>query len=270
MTGLAQLAWDCQGIADWGDKVVMMAWAEHVEDGTDLAYCSKETVAESLPGMGLSTVKRRTRRLLKDGWLIDTGERKQWTPDRWTPIFRVNTEKIEAAMGEPGVKMTRGSKRAGGQNDLQGSRSSTVSHTGSQAVTQASAFSPSRLARSAAESAVKPLGKPKTGKPKTNGGPGGRGNGGRACPRCGEAWRRDRNHDCPMAQSKPGNGRVYGEDENYIPSTEEMRAMDEYMEKAQREFEQEAWAPGGGTRADPDPPPAPEMDEQWRKDFGDD
>ena len=90
MTVLAQVVWDCPAIRGM-DKLVLMGWAEQVEDGMDVAYCSKTTVADFL-GVSLDSIKRRTHALVAGGWMVDTGGRKQWEPDCWTPVYRINLE----------------------------------------------------------------------------------------------------------------------------------------------------------------------------------
>jgi len=62
MTRLAQLVWNCRAIHGM-DKLVLMGWAEQVPDGSDLAYASKETVAEFLH-IGVSTIQRHTKSLV--------------------------------------------------------------------------------------------------------------------------------------------------------------------------------------------------------------
>ena len=120
MTVLAQVVWDCPAIRGM-DKLVLMGWAEQVEDGMDVAYCSKTTVADFL-GVSLDSIKRRTHALVAGGWMVDTGGRKQWEPDCWTPVYRINLEKlVELDFG--GANCTGGAEKAGVQIAPQGSGS---------------------------------------------------------------------------------------------------------------------------------------------------
>jgi hypothetical protein len=93
MTTLAQLVWDCTAIGGM-DKLVLMGWVEQVPDGDDLAYASKETVAECV-GVSGDTVFRHTKALVREGWLIATGGRKQWK-NGWTAVYQVNLELLMA------------------------------------------------------------------------------------------------------------------------------------------------------------------------------
>jgi hypothetical protein len=93
MTSLTQLVWDCKAIGGM-DKMVLMGWCDQVPDGSDLAYASKETVAECI-GVSEDTVLRRTKELVKGGWLIATGGKKQWKNIQ-TPIYQVNMELLMA------------------------------------------------------------------------------------------------------------------------------------------------------------------------------
>ena len=86
MTKLCEMIMECRAI-DIDDRVVLYGWAAQLEECNDMAYASKETVAEFLTPTSLSTLQRRTKRLVKLGLMVDTGERKQWRFG-WTPVYR--------------------------------------------------------------------------------------------------------------------------------------------------------------------------------------
>jgi hypothetical protein len=160
MTDLAQVAWDCKAIKGM-DKFVLMGWAEQVEDGMDVAYCSKTTVAGFL-GVSLASIKRHTHALVAGGWMVDTGEKKQWEPDCWTPVYRINLEKlVELDFGS--ANCTGGAEKAGVQIAPQGSGSRSGS--GSPSLTHPLASSSTSAAdlRSAAVTAT-----PKKGEARQN------------------------------------------------------------------------------------------------------
>jgi hypothetical protein len=203
MTALAQLVWDCRAIQGM-DKLVLMGWAEQVPDGSDLAYASKETVAERV-GVSDDTVLRRTKELVLGGWLIATGGRKRWT-NGWTPVYQVN---LELLMGKP--RNLRGAADCGRpQIAAQGSRFTGLS--GSLGLSSSS--SPSFSVSSGSGTGVPPAlllfppGKrekevkreektenrePRTVEPKPSPTPS-HGRRHRTCPDCGETLQRDVNH----------------------------------------------------------------------------
>src|ERR1017187_7444784 len=73
------------------DRLVLWGWAAQLPEDGDTLTASKETVAEFL-FVSLNTVKRRTKSLLKAGWMVDTGERKTWS-DGWIPVYRIDVQK---------------------------------------------------------------------------------------------------------------------------------------------------------------------------------
>jgi hypothetical protein len=190
MTELAQLIWGCQAIKGV-DRLVLMGWAEQVADDADVAYCSKTTVGNFL-GLSLDTIKRRTQALVIGGWMVDTGERKQWEPDCWTPVYRINLEKL-ADLDFGGANCTGesgGANKAGVQIAPQGSNSGSRSSslTYSLALSRATATDLRSVVRQSKEGLSQ---KPKTQnlKPKTpvkN----------KTCPKCGVPWSRDKGHFC--------------------------------------------------------------------------
>jgi biotin operon repressor len=91
MTTLCQLIMECRAIKGI-DRLVLYGWAAQLEEGNDTLFCSKETVAESI-GVSDDTVLRRTQALVKAGWLIETGEQKQWEFAR-TPVRIINVPVI--------------------------------------------------------------------------------------------------------------------------------------------------------------------------------
>lgn len=208
MTGLAQLVWDCRTIGGM-DKLVLMGWAEQVPDGSDLAYASKETVAELLE-LGISTVKRHTKALLKRGVLVDTLGRKNWEHG-WTPIFQVN---LESLMVNPS-KLTGFPDKQAVQIDPQGSNGSRFSVSSSCSPSPSGGFS-SFCSESSGQEPVagksKEVGKTENRKPQTvepKPSPEPTPNllaqrKGKSCPDCKEPMRRDVNHflNCPVAKGR--------------------------------------------------------------------
>jgi hypothetical protein len=165
---------------------------------TSLSMPSKATVGEYI-GVDERTVLRRTQALVKAGWLMDTGERKQWDAGNWTPVYRINVEKfVTDCQIDRGVGDNL-SGRGGCQNVIQGSgsRSSSVSPSSSQAGAEARATG---LRPEVGKSAPpQPTAETENQKPRTNGksnpNP-------RSCPKCGEAWSRDENHICTTSSSR--------------------------------------------------------------------
>jgi hypothetical protein len=185
MTTLAQLVWDCRAIGGM-DKLVLMGWLEQVPDGSDMAYASKETVAECV-GVSDDTVLRRTKELVKGGWLIATGGKKQWKNGQ-TPIYQVN---IELLMGQcrnlrPTAECDPPQFAAQGS----GSRFTGLSSSSFDSTTRAVGLSESLAPPpSAVISKSKEVGQTETVEPKpTPHGPR------KSCPDCGEPLQRDVNH----------------------------------------------------------------------------
>lgn len=95
MTTLCEMIMECRAIEGM-DRLVLYGWAAQLEEGNDTVYASKETVAETI-GVSANTVRRRTQALNAAGWLIDTGEEKQWQVAR-TPVRIVNVQMIADAL----------------------------------------------------------------------------------------------------------------------------------------------------------------------------
>jgi hypothetical protein len=210
MTDSAQVVWDCKAIKGM-DKLVLMGWAEQAEDGMDAAYCSKTTVADFL-GVSLDTIKRRTHALVTAGWLVDTGERKQWEPDCWTPVYRINLEKlIELNFGS--AICTGSAEKAGVQIAPQGSGSISGSLSLPSAPPVSGASDSAADLRSAAATSKSDDQEPnlktenlqtEDRKPKV-----------KTCPKCGVPWSRDKGHLC---MDKPfGQEPEDGFDDRYRP-----------------------------------------------------
>ena len=215
MTTLAQMVWDCRAIGGM-DKLVLMGWAEQVPDGSDLAYASKETVAESID-IDIRTIQRHTKSLVNRGCLIDTGGQKQ-CKNGWTPVYQVN---LELLVGQP-VSLTGVSDRQGCQDDRQGSRSLGLSGVRFNASFD-SLSSSSGGATGVPPAAPKTVGKAEdltenlkteTLKPTPTATS-------RLCPKCGVPWSRYRGHECqtvkPMVKPPMEDGdwepMGYGKDE---------------------------------------------------------
>jgi hypothetical protein len=208
MTRLCEVIMECRAIKGM-DRLVLYGWASQLDEGTDTLYCSKETVAEAI-GVSDDTVLRRTQALVKAGWLIDTGEQKQWEFG-WTPVRIVNVPVIVGLVDAQCRKLRRVADCTPPQNAAQGYRSdgSMVLGVG------VDVFSSSSPA-SAAATGVPPVPreaktvnppenlepqtfKPENLEPKPSPVPTVRANGerrSRSCPKCGEPWSRDKSHFC--------------------------------------------------------------------------
>lgn len=203
MTKLCEMIMECRAI-DIDDRVVLYGWAAQLEEGNDMVYASKETVAEFLTPTSLSTLQRRTKRLVKLGLMVDTGERKQWRFG-WTPVYRVNVPMIVELCEAQPVKLKGGVKMTACQIDLQGSTGSMVLGVGVD-VLCSDAFSPSTgVPPVAGESRSKEVGRPEDlkpvePKPKPSPIPHAQRKV-KLCPKCQEPWSRDRNHVCSMPHS---------------------------------------------------------------------
>jgi hypothetical protein len=91
MTRLCEMIMECRAIGI-DDRVILYGWAAQLEEGNDTLFCSKETVAVFL-GVGISTVKRRTKNLIAQGWLIGTGDKKQFDTGL-LPVYIINVPMI--------------------------------------------------------------------------------------------------------------------------------------------------------------------------------
>jgi hypothetical protein len=119
MTKLCEMIMECRAI-EIDDRVALYGWAAQLDEGNDILYCSKETVAEFLNPTSLSTLQRRTKRLVKLGLMVDTGDKKQWK-NGWTPVYILNVPIIVELCEAQPVKLTPPVKMPDCQFDLQGS-----------------------------------------------------------------------------------------------------------------------------------------------------
>jgi hypothetical protein len=103
MTGLCEMIMECRAIGI-DDRVILYGWAAQLEEGNDILFCSKETVAVFL-GVGISTVQRRTKNLIAQGWLIDTGDKKQFDTGL-LPVYIMNVPMIVGILEVTPFKLT--------------------------------------------------------------------------------------------------------------------------------------------------------------------
>jgi hypothetical protein len=210
MTTLCEMIMECRAIKGM-DRLILFGWAHQVEEGNETLYCSKATVAEFL-GVSEDTVLRRTQDLVRDGWLLDTGEQKQWSCG-WTPVRTVNVPVIVGLIEaqcrklRPTAECTPPQNAAQGSNRFTGSRflppSSTTYTTRADATgvppvgvsappkgeekVQTENLKTENLKTLAPTPTPTPTPKPK------------------ACPKCGEPWSRDANHVCGVMPIIKGN-----------------------------------------------------------------
>jgi hypothetical protein len=221
MTKLCEMIMECRAIKGM-DRLVLYGWASQLEEGNDTLYCSKETVAEAI-GVSDDTVLRRTQALVDGGWLIDTGEQKQWKFG-WTPVRIVNVPVIVGLVEAQCRKLRRVADCTPPQNAAQGSGCSGLSGFRSSGLSGSPSFFPSGGTATPTTTGVPPVVvtapvkteeepenlTPRTCKPENleptptpvstviaNGG-----NAVRACPRCKEPWSRDRNHICKVMDKR--------------------------------------------------------------------
>ena len=198
MTTLCELIMECRAIGI-DDRVVLYGWAAQLEEGRDTVYASKETVAEFLTPTSLSTLQRRTKRLVKLGLMVETGERKQWRFG-WTPVYSINVPMIVELCEAQPVKLTGGVKMTACQNDLQGSRFRFTSFfSSSSAAEYESKSSDQQPTRKSKEGGQTENREPRTVEPKPA--PHGQR---KSCPDCGEPLQRDVNHflECKTAKGR--------------------------------------------------------------------
>jgi hypothetical protein len=203
MTKLCEMIMECRAIGI-DDRVILYGWASQLEEGNETVCASKQTVADFL-GVSLNTVKRHTKTLVKAGWMLATGERNQWEPDCWTPVFAINVEKI----AEGQVIMIGGSNWAAAQIAPQGTYAlSGVRSFGLSGVPSVSyaATTATGVPPAAGGSRSKELGRPvepvePKPKPKPSPTPQAQKKV-KLCPKCNEPWSRFKNHVCSsMADS---------------------------------------------------------------------
>ncbi len=213
MTKLCEMIMECRAVKGM-DRLVLFGWASQLEEGNDTLYCSKETVAEAI-GVSEDTVLRRTQALVKAGWLIDTGDQKQWEFAR-TPVRIINVPVIvglvEAQCRKLRPCLEAPPQIAPPQNAAQGSRSdgsmvlgvdvcvfsSTSTATGVPPAD--SGATTVNLPENLTPKTFKPENLEPTPTPVPTVGANGERNG-KVCPKCSEPWSRDRNHVCSMANS---------------------------------------------------------------------
>jgi hypothetical protein len=201
MTKLCEMIMECRAI-DIDDRVVLYGWAAQLEEGNDTAYASKETVAEFLTPISLSTLQRRTKRLVKLGLMVKTGGRKQWRFG-WTPVYTINIPMIVELWEAQPVKMTGGVKMTACQIDRQGSVGSMV--LGLDVLSSSSACNATGVPPVVAYSKSKEGRQTETVEPKPKPTPNPHAHGhSRSCSKCGETLERDVNHflTCEVTKGK--------------------------------------------------------------------
>lgn len=219
MTDLGGIIMDCTAIRGM-DRLILFGWAAQLEEGNDTVYASKENVAGFL-GVSLNTVKRRTKALIKAGWMMYTGERKPWT-DGWTPVYSINVHKLaeyerlslsgsngksssskRAARFEPqGSRSFSGSRFSSGSNAVAGATTNTTdlrSDVGSappKSKAETKNLKTENRKPKATPTPALPMVKP----PKV-------------CKECGLELKRDENHllTCPVLNKKPSWYKYEGE-----------------------------------------------------------
>lgn len=192
MSVLTDLIKDCTALGS--DRWVLLGWASQIEDGSDLAYCSKTTVADWC-GLGESTVVRTTKRLVAAGIMVPTGETKVWSRECITPVYRMDVQKI-IDLGDGGFILNPPSDCTGVQNDIQGSGRFSVSPSFYNTGSAAGSLSGTTDLRSAAEEPpIKAKSEPENLEPKTkNQNRPQHGKKRKLCPDCGGQLSRDENH----------------------------------------------------------------------------
>src|SRR5580704_9581882 len=207
MSRLCEMIMECRAIEGM-ERLVLYGWAAQLEEGNDTVNASKETVAETI-GVSANTVRRRTQALIAAGWLIDTGEEKQWQVAR-TPVRIVNVQMIAEALAPHQNDAAKNSTFTGlieephqiapHQNEVQGSYGSSYGLSSSLDLSSSSSVAtgvPPVEETAALKS--KESKKPRTLKPenleptpvptpKV-----------KACPKCGLPWSRGKNHVCTDA-----------------------------------------------------------------------
>ncbi len=196
MSEMGDIILHCQDLNGM-DRLVLWGWVDQLDEGSDLAYAAKETVGKRI-GVSEDTVKRHTHILLKAGWMVDTGERKQWSPDKWTRIYRVDFEKLLESEMDRGCKMHPGANGSGVQDAPQGSdfdfgsgSSSCYGLSFDLNTTTTSGLRPLVIVDKSPPK-VKGEAKPKTENPEPTPTP----KPSRLCPKFGMAWSRNQNHVC--------------------------------------------------------------------------
>jgi hypothetical protein len=198
MTELGAMLMDCRAI-EGEDRLILYAWAAQIEEGNDMLFCSKETVADFL-GLTVRTIQRRTKALVKLGLMIDTGERKQWRFG-WTPVYTINVPMIvelfeaQADNLSPRDKMSPRQIVTQGSDGLSGFRFNASSSAYAEATSTTlggdTGFQPVVVGASLHGKVVnlKPenLKTNSNTKTKTNN---------KTCKKCGDVLVRDKNHAC--------------------------------------------------------------------------
>ena len=201
MTKLCEMIMECLAIKGM-DRLVLYGWAAQLEEANDTVYASKETVADFI-GVSTDTVLRRTQALVKSGWLIETGEQKQWEFAR-TPVRIINVPVIvglveaqrlreEKALPHFAVLPQTPPQKAPPHFAAQGSSGSRF--IGLDVLSSSSAFSatgvPPVAVSTSKEVEQTENREPRTVEPKPKPTPHGQR---KSCPECGEPFQRDVNH----------------------------------------------------------------------------
>jgi hypothetical protein len=210
MSTLLDLILACTAVRGY-DRLVLLGWAYQLEEDNSTAYSSKTTVGE-WAGVSEDTVRRYTKRLVKRGIMIPTGETKVWTPKCQTPVYKIDIQKI-MDLAHGGAISTPTADSMGVLVAAQGSNASTVSVIGSPSFvkTDAATTTPTTGLRPAAgEERFKPFLKPENLEPDNQDQnphrslplPKKR----KSCPYgCGAELKRDEDHlrVCPVANATP-------------------------------------------------------------------
>jgi hypothetical protein len=208
MTKLCELIMECPAVRGM-DKLVLYGWAAQLVEGNETVCASKETVAGSI-GVSTDTVLRKTKSLIKDGWLIETGEQKQWEFAR-TPVRIINIPMIVELCGAPPQIAVAPPQIAPPHLAAQGSRFEVYglspSVGGSCSSIQTNVFPQPPSLNTKAEDRPSDLGKPKTEnlEPKTvEPKPSPTSLAKKLCPDCKEPLLRGVNHFlvCPYAKGR--------------------------------------------------------------------
>jgi hypothetical protein len=220
MTKLCETIMECLAI-EIDDRVILYGWAAQLEEGNDTLYCSKDTVAVFL-GVSVDTIKRRTKRLLGKGLLIDTGERKQWSTG-WTPVLRANVPMIMGSVVAQPCNLHPRAECTPVQiaPQVSGSRFSGLSGFRFSGLSSSPSYFTSKAVERVEERTENR--EPKTVEPKPKPEPTPTPHGHNSCPDCGELFQRHTNHllVCKVANPEKSSPDSPGSDplDDYQPPT---------------------------------------------------
>jgi hypothetical protein len=181
-------------------------------------------------GVSEDTVLRRTQALVKAGWLIDTGEQKQWEFAR-TPVRIINVPVIvglveaqEKAPPQFAALPQAPPQIAPPQNAAQGSNGSMVIGLDLLCSSSVCSDNATGVPPVAGESKSKEVRQTETLEPKPKPTPHGKR---KSCPNCGEPLQRDVNHflECQVAKGRSSLDEFQG-DMVPIPKLDPMDEMD--------------------------------------------